>query len=174
MTEKPNQPLDADAIKPEVSTEILEEKIKHLEESIQEKEDTILRNAAELQNITQRLRREIDQTRSFAITQLVQNIIPCLDAFDSALSSFKEEDNAHKQGIEMIKQQFMTALSQSGVSTVKPEANTPYDPKQHEAIQMMPHPDYKPQMVIECVQVGYSVKDRVIRPARVIVVSNQN
>ena len=91
MNDNTSSPIDSESMKPEQIKDLLEEQNKQLEAQLAEKEDQILRAKADLKNIAQRHLRELDQARSFSISQLIQNLLPCLDAFDSALSSFQTQ-----------------------------------------------------------------------------------
>lgn len=174
MNDNTSSPIDSESMKPEPSKDLLEEQNKQLEAQLAEKEDQILRAKADLKNIAQRHLRELDQARSFSISQLIQNLLPCLDAFDSALSSFSDPDDPHKKGIEMVQQLFINTLTQSGVRLIAPNRGENFDPKEHEGIQMVPDDELEPNTIIECVQAGYGIKERILRPARVIIATPKN
>ena len=169
MTKKPKEPIESESLKTTTSADLLQEKVNQLEEIISQKEEDLLRSIADKQNMRQRHHREMEQARSFAISQLIQNLIPALDSFDSALASFEQDDDPHKEGVIMIKNQFLSILVQNNVRIIEPQPKDNYNPHEHEAIQMAEKKDFDHQSIIECVQVGYAIKDRILRPARVIV-----
>jgi molecular chaperone GrpE len=102
----------------------------------------------------------------------VKNFLPVLDNFDLALRSQKEaSDQALRSGIELIRKQMEDALTRLGVQAIPTQGQT-FDPRVHEAIEMVESRDHADHEVIEELQRGYKLKDRLLRPAMVRVATN--
>jgi molecular chaperone GrpE len=129
------------------------------------------RTRADYANYQKRVQKEIESTRRFACQPLVADLLPGLDNLERALSA--AESNAANSaglldGVRMVHQQLLDALGRHGVRTIE-AVNRPFDPDFHEALMEQPDADKPAHTVIQELQKGYSLHDRVIRPAKVIV-----
>lgn len=154
------------------SGETLEQR---LEAVIAERDDYMdkwARARADLENYRKRIQKEMEEDRKYAALPLLRGLLPALDGLDRALRSAKQSKNADEliTGIELVVKQFESALSNAGVQTVS-AAGQPFDPNQHEAIQQRPSADHPPMTVLDDVEKGYLLHDRVVRPSKVIVSS---
>ncbi len=146
-------------------TEQLKSKIKELEEKASSYLDSWQRDKAEFINVRKRDEQAQGEFLKFANEKLILDIIPVLDNFDIALS---HADGEVKKGIETIINQLTTVLEKNGVKKFSPLGED-FDPSRAQAIATMPGDDGK---VVEVIQSGYSLNDRVIRPAMVKVGQN--
>jgi len=132
--------------------------------------DRALRSQAELENYRKRVQRERDEERRYAAVPLVQDLLPGLDNLQRALDAARHTDDltAMLQGVEMVAAQIDEILSRHGAKPIV-AVGEPFDPNLHEAIQQMPSAEHPPMTVIDEVERGYTLNDRVVRPSKVIV-----
>ncbi|HET8824751.1 MAG TPA: nucleotide exchange factor GrpE [Terriglobales bacterium] len=132
--------------------------------------DRLARMQAEFDNARKRAQREQQDYRDYALTDTVKTLIPVMDSFDRALQSSPEKSEFHL-GVELIHKQLLDALTKIGVQPVKAKGQQ-FDPRFHEAIEMVDTADAQDNEVIDELQRGYKLKDRLLRPAMVRVAHN--
>ena len=147
---------------------ILKKQVENLENILKEKNEEILRHAADLDNYRKRLTKETEDKVRFANQAVVKDFLPVMDNIEMALQH-AEEGSPLREGIELTIKSFKDALSKHGVKEVDAEIGTIFDPAVHEAIMMDNNTEYENNAVTLCVQKGYILNDRVIRPAKVKV-----
>jgi molecular chaperone GrpE len=127
---------------------------------------------ADFANYQKRVQKEIDSTRRFAAQPLILDLLPVMDNLERALQAAETGGGANGllDGIRMVHQQLSAALVRHGVQPVA-AVGLPFNPEVHEALLEQPSPDKPERTVLQELQRGYSLHDRVIRPARVIVSS---
>lgn len=133
--------------------------------------ERLLREAADFENYKKRAVRERQEAITFANEALLQRLIPVLDAFEMALAaSSKEPDGAHslRTGIVMISSQLKSALAQSGLEEID-AAGKAFDPNFHEALSQEQTEEAPEGTVIRQIRKGYKFRNRLIRPAGVVV-----
>lgn len=135
--------------------------------------DRLARLQAEFENARKRNAREQADFRDYATADAVKNFLPVLDNFNLALRSQKSEaaDSAMRSGLELIRKQLEDVLTRLGVQPIPAQGQT-FDPRVHEAIEMVESSDHGDHEVIEELQPGYKLKDRLLRPAMVRVATN--
>ncbi len=135
-----------------------------------ELEDRILRTQAEAENIRKRLRKEMDDARKYQNLDFARGVLPIVDNLTRAVSA--AENNASMEqlltGVKMVLKQFEDILNQYQIKPIAAEGEK-FDPNIHEAISIVPTADVEPNTVMQVVENGYQLHDRVIRPAKVIV-----
>lgn len=132
--------------------------------------DRLARMQADFDNARKRAMREQQDFRDYALADTIKTLIPVLDSFDRALKSSPEKSEFHV-GIELIHKQLQDVLARIGVQPVS-AAGQQFDPRYHEAIEMVDTEDARDNEVIEELQRGYKLKDRLLRPAMVRVARN--
>lgn len=147
---------------------ILKKQVENLENILKEKNEEILRRAAELDNYRKRLTKETEDRVRYANQSVVKDFLPVMDNIEMSLAH-AEEGSPLRQGIELTIKSFKDALSRHGVVEVNAETGTLFDPAVHEAIMMDNNPEYENNAITLCVQKGYLLNERVIRPAKVKV-----
>jgi len=137
--------------------------------------DQALRAAAETENVRKRADRSIENAHKYALERFVGELLPAVDSFERAVSAAAEAKSAAgeavdamAEGVELSLKLLVEAMERQGIAVVDP-IGAPFDPKLHEAMSMLENPDAEPGSVIEVFQKGYTVNDRLVRPARVIV-----
>jgi molecular chaperone GrpE len=135
--------------------------------------DRLARLQAEFENYRKRSAREQAEFRDYAVADAVKNFLPILDNFNLALRSANAEssDQSLRSGIELIRKQMEDTLARLGVQVVAAQGQI-FDPRVHEAIEMVESSDHADHEVIEELQRGYKLKDRLLRPAMVRVATN--
>jgi molecular chaperone GrpE len=134
--------------------------------------DRLARMQAEFDNARKRAAREQQDFRDYALVDTVKAIIPVLDSFERALRTSPEKSEFHV-GVELIHKQLQDALSKLGVKPISAKGE-PFDPRYHEAVEMVETDDAEDHHVLEELQRGYQLKDRLLRPAMVRVAKNSN
>ena len=132
--------------------------------------DRLARMQAEFDNARKRAQREQQDYRDYALTDTVKTLIPVMDSFDRALQSSPEKSEFHS-GVELIHKQLLDALTKIGVQPIAAKGQQ-FDPRFHEAIEMVDTENAKDNEVIDELQRGYKLKDRLLRPAMVRVARN--
>ena len=147
---------------------ILKKQVENLENILKEKNEEILRRVADLDNYRKRLTKETEDKVRFANQAVVKDFLPVMDNIEMALQH-AEEGSPLREGIELTIKSFKDVLSRHGVTEINSEIGTIFDPAVHEAIMMDNNAEYENNAVTLCVQKGYILNDRVIRPAKVKV-----
>jgi molecular chaperone GrpE len=132
--------------------------------------DRLARMQAEFDNARKRAAKEQQDFRDYALVDTIKTIIPVLDSFDRALQTSPEKSEFHA-GVELIHRQLVDALTKLGVKPISAKGEQ-FDPRYHEAIEMVDTHDADDQQVLEELQRGYRLKDRLLRPAMVKVARN--
>ncbi len=132
--------------------------------------DRLARMQAEFDNARKRAAKEQQDFRDYALADTIKVLIPVLDSFDRALQTSPEKSEFHV-GVELIHKQLQDALAKIGVRPV-PAKGEQFDPRYHEAIEMVDTEDFEDHQVLEELQRGYKLKDRLLRPAMVRVARN--
>jgi molecular chaperone GrpE len=133
--------------------------------------DRLARLQAEFENARKRAAREQQEFRDFAAADAIKALLPALDSFERALKSPATQLNEFRSGIELIYKQLQDALNKLGVRPV-PAKGERFDPHVHEAIEMVDTTDVPDHQVMDELQRGYKLKDRLLRPAMVRVAQN--
>ncbi len=130
--------------------------------------DRAARIQAEFENYRKRSTREQQEFREYAVADAIKALLPILDSLDRALKTNAASLDDFRSGIELIDKQFHDALAKLGVEPVEAEGQ-PFDPNLHQAIQMVDTEEVEDNHVIDELQRGYKLKDRLLRPAMVRV-----
>jgi molecular chaperone GrpE len=134
--------------------------------------DRLLRTTADLDNFKKRAARERQEAIKFANASLLEKLIPALDNFDMALAAANNAEGhsmeSLKTGIAMIYNQLKTALTESGLEEID-ATNQPFDPNVHEAVSHQESAEVPEGHVLQQLRKGYKLRERLIRPATVVV-----
>ena len=135
----------------------------------EENRDKYLRAAAELDNFRKRAARDLETARKFGAERLAQALLPVRDSLAAGLAASSAGDpKAVIQGQEATLRLLDDALVAAGVTEIDPKGE-PFDPAKHEALTVVPSDEVEPNSVLEVIQKGYQLHDRLLRAARVIV-----
>jgi molecular chaperone GrpE len=133
--------------------------------------DRAARLQAEFDNFRKRNAKEQQEYREYALAEALKTLLPILDSLDRALTTNAASLEDFRSGIELIDKQFHDALAKLGVQPVA-AAGELFDPNLHQAVQMVETSDTEDHHVIDELQRGYKLKDRLLRPAMVRVARN--
>ncbi|MGE5723634.1 MAG: nucleotide exchange factor GrpE [Acidobacteriota bacterium] len=133
--------------------------------------DRMARLQAEFDNARKRAAREQQEYKDFALADALKNLLPILDSFDRALQAKVQKAEDFRSGVELIRKQFQDALEKLGLRPI-PARGEPFDPRLHEAIEMVDSNEVKDHHVLDELQRGYKLKDRLLRPSMVRVARN--
>jgi len=137
-------------------------------EEEQEVDDRLLRLAADFDNYKKRAARERAEYVALANERLVKELIPILDDLDRALNAAEQHEEAQlEEGVRLVYRSLASLLERQGVKEIATDGK--FDPHVHEALLAQPAEDKEQGEVVDVIQKGYTLGDRVVRPARVIV-----
>lgn len=150
---------------------VTDEELKRMQREAMDYKDKYLRLLADSENARKRLQKERLEISRYATENLIIDFLKPVDNFENALgfaSSMSEEVRNWAIGFQMILTQFKDILTQNGVSVMEVKGME-FDPHIHEAVEMIETEDSPPGIVVEVCMKGYTIGDKVIRPARVKV-----
>jgi molecular chaperone GrpE len=130
--------------------------------------DQYLRGQADVQNARRRADDEIAKARKFAVEGFADSLLPVLDSLEAGLALPNVTIEQIREGSEATLRQLKSALERNKVLEIAPPAGTKFDPHHHQAISVVPA-EQQPNTVVSVLQKGYSIADRVLRPALVTV-----
>ena len=151
--------------------EKLAQELEEANKVIEEQKDKYLRLSAEFDNYRKRTMKEKAELILNGAEKTISSILPIVDDFERALKNMETATNvaAVKEGVELIYNKFMSVLGQDGVKVIETKEK-PLDTDFHEAIAVIPAPDKSLKgKILDCVQTGYTLNDKVIRHAKVVV-----
>ena len=131
-----------------------------------EQKDQVLRAHAEMENVRRRAQEEVSKARKFGIESFAEGLVPVKDS----LAQTEQSAQDMRAGIEMTLKQLVTAFERNHLKEIAPAAGTKFDPHQHQAIATIPA-EQEPNTVVQTLQKGYLIAERVLRPALVTVSS---
>ena len=164
---------------PEVEEETQEEgeelsEVEVLQQKVAELEDRCLRDYAEFENIKKRMEKEKAQAIAYAHEQFARDLLSVIDALDNASVSASAQEEVTpemfaqlKEGIELTINQFAKIFEKHGIELVSMDEG--FDPNFHEAVMKVDSPDHKEGEVVQVLQKGYKIKDRLLRSAMVSI-----
>ena len=151
--------------------EKLAQELEEANKVIEEQKDKYLRLSAEFDNYRKRTMKEKAELILNGAEKTISSILPIVDDFERALKNMETATDvaAVKEGVELIYTKFMSVLGQDGVKVIETKEK-PLDTDFHEAIAVIPAPDKSLKgKILDCVQTGYTLNDKVIRHAKVVV-----
>jgi molecular chaperone GrpE len=135
--------------------------------------DRLARLQAEFDNFRKRSVREQQEFRDYALADALKQMLPILDSLDRALKTEGATAEDFRSGVDLIDRQFHQMLEKLGVEPIE-AAGKPFDPTFHQAIQMVDTDDVPDNHVVDELQRGYKIRERLLRPAMVRVAQNSN
>jgi molecular chaperone GrpE len=161
---------DSEGQDPQASSLSLREQLEAARAERDANYNLYLRAQAELQNYRKRVQKEADEMRTYQSLPLGRDLLPALDNLHRALAAAETTKNIDKllEGIRLVAKQIEAALSRHQIVPIEAAGN-PFDPNFHQAVQHMPTSEHPPMTVMHEVERGFTLQDRVVRPATVIV-----
>lgn len=156
------QPID-----PAVVQAQLEQRVRELEQTLKDSEERFLRKAAEVENVRRRAQEDVTKAHKFAVDGFARELLAVKDSLEMALTDQTGSADAIKNGVEITLKQLVGAFEKNGLQEVNP-VNEKFDPHYHQAMTMI-ESEQPANTVINVLQKGYLIHDRVLRPALVVV-----
>ena len=175
-TKEQNQEKEENTAEEEVSLDIEEhdsievpEEISQ-EEIIKDLEDQLLRAKAEVQNVRRIAAQEVTKARLFGVESLAKDFLSVADNLERAIESCGEEEQflSIKEGLELTLKSLEGSLNSSSIEVIDTSSKN-FDPEKHEAISLIEDDSLDTNTIIDVVQKGYTIMDRTLRPAKVVV-----
>ena len=161
----------ADVESVDIETDELSE-VEALQEEVAMAKDAALRAQADAINAQRRAELDVEKARKFALERFASDLLPVVDNLERALESSAGSDAdgiaAVVEGVELTLKSLVDVLAKNGITPVDPHGE-PFDPQVAQAMSMVENPDVEPNTVIAVMQKGYLLKDRLLRPAMVMV-----
>ncbi|MFZ4062857.1 MAG: nucleotide exchange factor GrpE [Polynucleobacter sp.] len=164
----PHVDMAGAAESPEAVVKKPEQEIAELTEKLTEMQDNFLRAKAEGENIRRRAAEDVTKAHKFAIESFAEHLVPVTDSLYAALNAEAVDANAFKEGLEITLKQLLSAFEKGRMSEINPAVGDKFDPHHHQAIASVPS-DQEANTVVSVLQRGYSISDRILRPALVTV-----
>ena len=141
-----------------------------LNKQLEEANSKLLRVQADYDNFRKRTQKEKEELAKYASAKLIENLLPSIDNFDRALAASEATGDfeALAKGLDMIYRQLKSTMEAEGLAEMEP-VGTPFNPEFHQAVMTVETDEYEEGIVVEVLQKGYMLKDKVIRPAMVKV-----
>jgi len=166
----------------EASEEALEQAQESVEEDIEallaesrseaeKHKDMALRIQADMENLRRRTRLDVENAHKYALDKFVNALIPAMDSMEMGMDAATKEGasiDSIREGIDITFKQLLDVLGEFNVERIDPKGEK-FDPQLHEAMTMIPSPDHESNTVVDVIQKGYTLNERLVRPARVIV-----
>ena len=145
-----------------------EQEIAELNQKLTEMQDNYLRAKAEGENIRRRAAEDVSKAHKFAIESFAEHLVPVTDSLYAALNAEAVDAKAFKEGLEITLKQLLSAFEKGRMTEINPAVGEKFDPHHHQAIASVPS-DQEANTVVSVLQRGYSIADRILRPALVTV-----
>ncbi len=148
----------------------VEDELRNLQAENAELRDRILRSQAELENFRRRTQREAMDAMKYSSIPVIRSMLPGIDNLQRAIAVAEQTGDTQGliNGIKMVSQQFSEALKANSCELMHPEGEA-FDANFHEALTQIPSADHEPMTVLQVIEAGYRIYDRVLRPAKVMV-----
>ena len=170
-SEAPEAPEAPEALEDEVALdpfEKLQAELAATQAQVAEQRDQALRAHAEMENVRRRAQEEVSKARKFGIESFAEGLVPVKDSLEAALAQAEQTAETMRTGIEVTLKQLVSAFERNHLKEIAPEAGAKFDPHQHQAIATIPA-EQAANTIVQTLQKGYLIADRVLRPALVTV-----
>jgi molecular chaperone GrpE len=147
------------------------EKLAQAEAKAAENWDLLMRSKAELENLRRRHERDIENAHKYALEKFSSELLPIIDSLEMGVLAAGSEGatlEQVKEGTELTLKMLLTSIDKFGIKAVHPEGE-PFNPEFHQAMSMLESPEHDPNTVMTVMQKGYTLNERLIRPAMVVV-----
>jgi molecular chaperone GrpE len=134
--------------------------------------DLLLRTRADAENVRRRAQEDVSKAHKFGIESFAESLVPVKDSLEAALAQQDQTAEALRTGVEATLKQLSAAFERNRLMEIAPAVGTKFDPHQHQAISSVPS-EHPANTVVQTLQKGYLISDRVLRPALVTVSAGQ-
>lgn len=167
---------ESEAGNEEMTVEALQAKLEEVQAKADENWDQLVRSKADMENIRRRSERDLANAHKFALEKFAQELLPVIDSMEMGVAAAMDENadvSKLREGTEMTLKMFETAIEKFGIQGVHPHGET-FNPEHHQAMTMIDSPEHEPNTIIDVMQKGYLLNERLVRPAMVVVASNNS
>jgi molecular chaperone GrpE len=149
---------------------VLESALAEAQQTAAESKDTMLRMHAEMENLRKRLIRDHEKSRRLTLERFMNDLLPVRDSLERGLEAADQSATveALKEGKQLIMKMLTKVMGDHGLETIDPHGER-FDPQVHEAMTMIPSDEHEENTVVNVLEKGYQLHDRLIRPAKVVV-----
>jgi len=160
-------PSEADGAQPEKS---LEDLLAEAETKLQEQKDAWLRALADAENARKRAQADISAAHKYGVERIAESLVPVIDSLQEALAADADaaDPATLRSGVELTLKQLLAAFEKAGLAEINPAPKEKFDPHFHQAMAAV-EADADPNTVVQVMQKGYRLHDRLVRPALVTV-----
>ena len=173
---EPTRESDANAaVNGPATADELSARLETAERELGEMVALLKRTQADFQNYQARNAREREAERKYAVSALARDLLPALDNLERALAAARQAggDNPLVQGVVATQAQLLQTFARHGITPIDVSPGQPFDPNRHEAVAQQPSADRPAGSVLQVIQQGFQIHDRILRPASVIVSSGK-
>ena len=153
---------------PEKNADSLEAQLEDAQEKASDNWNQFMRAKAEMDNLRRRNAKDLENAHKYGTEKLVTELLPVLDSMAMGLSTEDASAESLREGMKLTMNMLESMMQKVGIEEIDP-LNEPFDPDKHQAMTMQPNADVEPNTVIAVMQKGYSLNERLIRPAMVMV-----
>ncbi len=153
---------------PEKNADSLEAQLEQAQAKASENWDQFIRAKAEMDNLRRRNTKDIENAHKYGIEKFVTELLPVIDGMGMGLAAEDASAESLREGMELTLSMLEKMMEKLGIEEIDP-MNEKFDAEKHQAMTMQPNADVEPNTVIAVMQKGYSLNDRLIRPAMVMV-----
>ncbi|RKZ55263.1 MAG: nucleotide exchange factor GrpE [Gammaproteobacteria bacterium] len=168
QVEEENQQEEVQLESPEKNADSLESQLEYAQAKATENWDHYMRAKAEMDNLRRRNIKDVENAHKFGIEKFVTEILPVIDGIGMGLAVEDASAESLREGMELTMTMLGKMMEKLGIEEIDP-LNEPFDAAKHQAMSMQPNADVEPNTVIAVMQKGYSLNERLIRPAMVMV-----
>ncbi len=149
----------------------LRAELEHVNQQLTELNENHLRTAAELQNLRKRNATELEKTRKYAIDNFAKSLLDVMESLDKAceVDEGSSDVATMREGIELTRKQLLSVFERASIKKISVQAGDAFNANEHEAMTMIPTADFPTNHVVEVFRTGYTIHDRLLRAAMVIV-----
>ena len=168
MSEPTPEPQETEAQPATPEAASLEGLLAEAQAKIEQQRDAMMRALAEADNARKRAHADIAQARKYAVERIAEDLLPVIDSLEAALAAGSAAAGPLRDGVELTLRQLLSALERARVVPIEPAPGERFDPHRHQAMAAV-ESGAEPNCVVAVLQKGYSLHDRVVRPALVTV-----
>jgi molecular chaperone GrpE len=142
--------------------------LKQAEQKAEEHWELLLRTKAEMENLRRRTQKDLENAHKFALEKFVQELLPIMDSMELGLTIENADSTALRDGMQLTLNMLQSAFDKFHIAEVNPVAEK-FNPELHQAMSLQPSNEVEPNTVLAVMQKGYTLNDRLVRPAMVMV-----
>lgn len=146
----------------------ISEQLKLAEQKAQENWELVLRTKADMENLRRRTQKDLESAHKFALEKFVLELLPIMDSMELGLATETADAEALREGMQLTLSMLQNAFGKFRIAAIDP-VDAKFDPELHQAMAMQPSAEHEPNTVMAVMQKGYTLNERLVRPAMVMV-----